>query len=251
LKTLSAAVHWHWSLEELGARPTSRAFATGNATVSDSARAGGVGSGDTSPANPVSDTTAAAASPAAACRTARPPCPCPVPESPRTATGSGGGGCSRLADRTRSLVLPAGTAGRGGAFRTRPGSGRGASVAAREHSSISMDATPAATTGRASSSRERAGYSCTSGHRPETATGISLAVPCRPQLKTSTGISLAGGREEIRAEGFSGASTSRAQARTRISQSAGPAFGWWCARQILFATLLFAGGGLLLPELMD
>jgi len=50
-------------------------------------------------------------------------------------------------------------------------------------------------------------------------------------------------------EGFPGASTSRAQARTRISRGAGPAFGRWCARQILFATLLIAAGAP--PELMD
>lgn len=47
--------------------PTSRALETGNATVSDSARAGGGGERG-SAASPVSDTTAAAASPA-------PPCP--------------------------------------------------------------------------------------------------------------------------------------------------------------------------------
>lgn len=109
---------------------TSRALDTGKATVSDSARAGAGGSGDTSPANPVSDTTAAAASPAAACRTDRPQC---SGSEARTA-----GGCSRLSDRTRSLALPARTAGVGVGLRTRRGSWRGA--AAREQSTISMGA---------------------------------------------------------------------------------------------------------------
>lgn len=111
-------------------RPTSRALETGKATVSDSARAGG---GAKSPANPLSDTTAAAASPAAAFTSAPPSC------SGGAEALTTGGGCSRLSDRTRSLALPAPRTGAGD-LGTRPSTGLAAREAAREHSTISMDA---------------------------------------------------------------------------------------------------------------
>lgn len=217
--------------------PTSRAFATGNATVSDSARAGSVGSGDTSPANAVSDTTAAAASPPAACPSARPPFS--VPEPLPTATGSGGGGCSRLADCTRSLALPAArTAGRGGAFRTRPGSGRGARVAVREHSTISMDATPAGGNGEKSElfsvARGGTGVQVDTGDVHENLSGCAF-------FSWSSSRALGQWTGGDPCEGiFPSVHVAGAGSHTYLRRVRPPAFGWWCAAT---GVCCIAGGG--------